>query len=54
MSNGKVLIAGGEDAKGYAVTRAEVYDPAAASFTLVGVQTRVLEISLCLHFWRWT
>jgi hypothetical protein len=21
---------------------------------LVGVQTRVLEISLCLHFWRWT
>ena len=22
--------------------------------SLVGVQTRVLEISLCLHFWRWT
>jgi hypothetical protein len=36
MNNGKVLIAGGEDAKGYAVTRAEVYDPAATSFIPTG------------------
>lgn len=32
MNNGKVLIAGGEDAKGYALTRAEIYDPALGSF----------------------
>jgi galactose oxidase-like protein len=32
MSNGKVLIAGGEDARGYAITRAETYDPALGSF----------------------
>jgi Galactose oxidase, central domain len=36
MGNGKVLVAGGEDAKGYAVTRAEVYDPGAASFIATG------------------
>jgi Galactose oxidase, central domain len=36
MSNGKVLIAGGEDAKGYAVTRAETYDPALGSFIPTG------------------
>jgi hypothetical protein len=36
MSNGKVLIAGGEDAKGYALTRAEIYDPALASFIPTG------------------
>src|SRR5262249_49630465 len=34
MRNGKVLIAGGEDLKGYAVARAETYDPALGSFTL--------------------
>ncbi len=36
MSNGKVLIAGGEDAKGYAVTRAETYDPAIGAFLPTG------------------
>jgi Galactose oxidase, central domain len=36
MRNGKVLIAGGEDAKGYAVTRAETYDPALGSFIPTG------------------
>ena len=36
MSNGKVLIAGGEDAKGYAVTRAETYDPAIGAFVPTG------------------
>jgi Galactose oxidase, central domain len=36
MSNGKVLIAGGEDAKGYAVARAETYDPALSAFVPTG------------------
>jgi hypothetical protein len=36
LSNGKVLIAGGEDAKGYAVTRSELYDPGIGSFTPTG------------------
>ena len=36
MGNGKVLVAGGEDAKGYAVTRAEAYDPALGSFIPTG------------------
>jgi Galactose oxidase, central domain len=36
MGNGKVLVAGGEDARGYAVTRAEVYDPALGSFIATG------------------
>jgi hypothetical protein len=36
LSNGKVLIAGGEDAKGYAVTHAETYDPGIGAFTPTG------------------
>jgi len=36
LNNGRVLIAGGEDAKGYAVTRAEIYDPAIGSFIPTG------------------
>jgi Galactose oxidase, central domain len=36
MSNGKVLIAGGEDARGYAVARAETYDPAMSAFVPTG------------------
>jgi hypothetical protein len=36
MSTGKVLIAGGEDAKGYAIARAETYEPATASFVPTG------------------
>jgi len=36
MSDGKVLIAGGEDAKGYAVARAETYDPAIGAFVPTG------------------
>jgi len=36
MSNGKVLIAGGEDVRGYAVTRAETYDPAIGAFLSTG------------------
>ena len=36
LSNGKVLIAGGEDAKGYAVTRSELYDPGIGTFTPTG------------------
>jgi hypothetical protein len=36
MGNGKVLVAGGEDARGYAVTRAEAYDPALGSFIATG------------------
>jgi Galactose oxidase, central domain len=36
MSNGKVLIAGGEDARGYALTHAETYDPAIGSFIPTG------------------
>lgn len=36
LPNGKVLIAGGEDAKGYAVTRSELYDPGIGAFTPTG------------------
>lgn len=36
MSNGKVLIAGGEDARGYAVARAETYDPGMSAFVPTG------------------
>ena len=36
MSNGKVLIAGGEDVRGYAVTHAETYDPAISAFVSTG------------------
>jgi len=36
LSNGKVLVAGGEDAKGYAVTRSELYDPGIGAFTSTG------------------
>jgi len=36
LSNGKVLIAGGEDAKGYAVTRSELYDSGIGAFTPTG------------------
>jgi hypothetical protein len=36
MNDGKVLIAGGEDAKGYAVARAETYDPALGAFVPTG------------------
>ena len=36
MSNGKVLVAGGEDARGYAVSRAELYDPGIGSFIPTG------------------
>ncbi len=32
LRDGKVLIAGGEDARGYAITRAELYDPGLGSF----------------------
>jgi hypothetical protein len=36
MSNGKVLIAGGEDVRGYAVTHAETYDPGISAFVPTG------------------
>jgi hypothetical protein len=36
MSNGKVLIAGGEDARGYAVTHVETSDPGIGSFVPTG------------------
>ena len=36
LPGGKVLITGGEDAKGYAVTRSELYDPGTGSFSSTG------------------
>ena len=36
LSNGKVLIVGGNDVNGYALASAELYDPTAGTFTLTG------------------
>lgn len=39
LSNGKVLVAGGDDISGYPTASAEVYDPAAGTWTATGSMT---------------